>query len=60
MFGATSAGSVLDNVVVRYGGNWFDQNVYVGTNSLVVRNSTISHAGPAGASLGGRLRCYAT
>ncbi len=44
----TSSGSVLDNVVVRYGGGWFSENVYVATPAVTLRNSTIAHSGEYG------------
>jgi RHS repeat-associated protein len=43
-FSNTSTGSVLNHAVVRYGGGYWIQNVYVNTSDITLTNSTFAHS----------------
>nr|MBC8248564.1 right-handed parallel beta-helix repeat-containing protein [Anaerolineales bacterium] len=47
-FTSSSTGSVLDHAVVRYGGGWYNQNIWVDTTDIALTNSTIASAGGYG------------
>ena len=47
-FGNTSAGSVLDHAIVRYGGGEWYENVYVVTRDISITNTTIAYSGQEG------------
>ena len=47
-FNSSSTGSVLDHVVVRYGGGQYAENIWVDTTDVTLTNNTIASAGGYG------------
>ncbi|NUQ39712.1 MAG: hypothetical protein HUU23_18370, partial [Caldilineales bacterium] len=47
-FGNTSAGSVLDHAIVRYGGGDWYESVYLATAAITLTHSSIAHSGQSG------------
>ncbi len=52
-FQSSSAGNVLDHVVVRYGGGYYDENLYINTGSIIFADNTVAASGAKGIVLDG-------
>lgn len=52
-YAAPVSGNVLEHVIVRYGGQYWHENIYVNNTDLTLINVTSSHANGSGLSLNG-------
>lgn len=50
-YAAAVSGNLLEHVVVRYGGQYWHENIYVSNTDLTMIHSTSSHANGAGLSI---------